>query len=55
MMLADTLMEYRDGITGSHLAVGGMECMIMPHQVSSVIADLLRLSRAAFQVCRSLM
>ena len=33
---AEEINVYREGMTGSHLAVGGMERMIIPRQVSSV-------------------
>jgi hypothetical protein len=45
---------YNDGITGSHFAVGGIDRIIIPFQVSSFIADVLRLLTATFQVQRSL-
>ena len=46
-MSAEEVIEYNDGITGSHFVVGGMDLMIIPLQVSSVIAELLKLSTAA--------
>jgi len=51
---ADEVMVYREGITGSHLGVGGMDLIRIPLQVSSVITDVLRLSTAAFLVRRTL-
>ena len=45
---ADEDITYRDGITGSHFAVGGIDQIIIPFQVSSVIADVLKLSTATF-------
>lgn len=47
--LAEVAIAYREGITGSHFAVGGMDRIIIPLQVSSVIVELLRLSTAAFR------
>jgi hypothetical protein len=55
VMSAEEAMVYNEGITGSHFAVGGMEQIITPLQVSSVIGIVLRLSTAAFRVRRSLM
>lgn len=54
MMSADDVRVYREGITGSHLAVGGMDRIIIPRHVSSFIAVALRLSMAAFWVWSSL-
>jgi hypothetical protein len=50
MMSAGEVRVYREGITGSHLGVGGMERMMIPRHVSSFIAVALRLSMAAFRV-----
>ena len=55
MISADDDNAYRDGITGSHFAVGGIDQIIIPRQASSLITDVLRLSMAALHVRRSLM
>ena len=47
--------EYKEGITGSHLAVRGMERMINSLQCSSVINPVLRLSTAVFRDLSNLM
>ena len=39
---------------GSHFCVGGMEHIMIPHQVSLVITDVLKLSTAAFLVRKRL-
>ena len=54
MISAEEGNAYNEGITGSHLTVGGMDRMIIPLQVSSVITDELKLSTAAFLVHNSL-
>jgi hypothetical protein len=54
MISVEEDIVYNDGITGSHFAVGGIDQIIIPFQVSSFIADVLRLSMATFQVQRSL-
>ena len=36
---AEELRVYRDGITGSHFAVGGIDQISIPFQASSVIGD----------------
>ena len=41
-------ITYNDGITGSHFGVGRIDQIIMPFQVSSSIAKVLKLSTAAF-------
>ncbi len=51
---ADETNVYREGIIGNHLAVVGIERIMIPHQVSSEIALVLRLSTAALRVRRSL-
>ena len=51
----EELIAQREGITGNHLAVGGMDRMITPLQVSSVMATVLRLLIATFRILRSLM
>src|ERR1700684_2234513 len=50
MMSAEEVIAYKEGITGSHFGVGGMDRIITPLQVSSFIAEVLRLSTAAFRV-----
>ena len=54
-MSDEVVKEYKEGITGSHLAVRGMERMITPLQCSSVIIPVLRLSIAVFHILSSLM
>ncbi len=54
-MSADEANVYREGMTGNHLAVGGIDRMIIPRHVSSGITVVLRLSTAAFRVRRSFM
>jgi hypothetical protein len=34
---ADVVIEYNEGITGSHFGVGGIDLMMIPLQVSSDI------------------
>jgi len=51
---ADETNVYREGIIGNHLAVVGIERIMIPRQVSSEIALVLRLSTAALRVRRSL-
>ena len=46
----EVAIVYNEGITGSHFAVGGMDQIIIPLQVSSDIVELLRLSTTAFRV-----
>lgn len=48
VMSAEVVIEYNEGITGSQFTVGGIDQIIIPLQVSSDIAELLRLSTAAF-------
>ena len=47
---ADDNIAYNDGITGSHFAVGGMDRIMIPRQVSSLITDVPRLLTVAFRV-----
>ena len=47
---AEEDIAYNDGITGSHFAVGGMDQIMIPHQVSSFIMEVPKLSMAALQV-----
>ena len=54
MMSAEELNLYSDGITGSHFMVGGIDRMMIPLQVSSVIGVVVRLSTAAFRILRVL-
>ena len=54
IMSTDEFIEYSKGITSSHFAVGGIDLMIIPLQVLSVIAGVLRLSTATFLVQSSL-
>ena len=56
MMSAEVDMVYRDGMTGSHFAEGGMERIIIPHQASSGIPwpSVLKLSTAALRVHNNL-
>ena len=49
MISAEVDIVYREGITGNHLAVGGIDRMIIPLQVSSDIVDVLRLSTVALR------
>ena len=49
MSAKDNIM-YRDGIIGSHFGVGGMDQIITPLQVLSLIRKVLRLLIAAFWV-----
>ena len=51
---AEDAIAYNDGIMGSHLAVGGIDLMIIPLQASSLITEAFRLSTAAFRVRSSL-
>jgi len=53
-MSADVVIEYSEGITGSQFAVGGIDLIIIPLQVSSDIGEVLKLSTAAFRVHSSL-
>lgn len=46
---------YREGMTGSHFAVGGMDHIMIPLHASSDIREVLRLSTAALRVCSNLM
>lgn len=50
IMSAEVVIEYKEGITGSHFEVGGIDQMIVSLQVSSVIGEVLRLSTAALRV-----
>ena len=43
MMSAEEVIAYREGITGSHFGIGGIDLITIPLQVSSFIADVLRL------------
>jgi hypothetical protein len=54
-MSAAVVIEYSDGITGSHFGVGGIDRIRIPLQVSSFIAEVLRLSMATFRVHSNLM
>ena len=54
IMLADEDIAYNDGITGSHIAVGGIDWIMIPLHVSSFITAALKLSTTTFQVWRSL-
>ena len=47
-------IAYREGITGSHLVVGGIERIIIPLQASSSICVVLRLSTAILRVLSNL-
>jgi hypothetical protein len=49
-MSAEVDIVYRDGITGSHFDVGGMDLIMIPLQVSSDIISAPKLSTAAFLV-----
>ena len=49
-MSAEVVIEYNEGITGSHFVVGGIDRMMIPLQVSSDIVEVLKLSTAAFRV-----
>jgi hypothetical protein len=49
IMLEDVVIEYKEGITGSHFVVGGMDLIITPLQASSDITEELRLSSVAFR------
>lgn len=55
MISAGEVRIYREGITGSHFGVGGMERINMLHQVSLLIGVVLRLSMAAFRVRSNIM
>ena len=48
IMSAEEVIAYREGITGSHFGVGGIDQIIIPLHVLSLIADVLSLSMAAF-------
>ena len=48
MILAEEVMVYSDGMTGSHFVVGGIDQIIVPLQVSSFIGAVVRLSTATF-------
>ena len=50
MISAEAAIVYKEGITGSQLAVGGMDRIIIPLQVSSDITEWVRWSTAAFRV-----
>ena len=54
IMSAEDDIVYRDGTTGSHFAVGGIDQIITPCQVSSFIIDVPKLSMAALRVWSSL-
>src|ERR1700678_1799674 len=41
---AEDDIAYNDGITGSHFAVGGIDLIIIPRHVSSLITEASRLS-----------
>jgi hypothetical protein len=47
---AEVVIEYSEGMTGSHFVVGGIEWIITPLQVSSDITWVHKLSTAALQV-----
>jgi hypothetical protein len=47
---AEVVIKYREGMTGSHFVVGGIEWIITPLQVSSEISWVHKLSTAALQV-----
>ena len=51
----EEVMAYKEGITGNHFAVGGMDRIIIPLQVSSSNCVVLRLSTAIFRVLSNLM
>lgn len=53
-MSAEVVIAYREGITGSHFAVGGMDQIMIPLQVSSVMVGVLRLSTATFLIRNNL-
>jgi hypothetical protein len=53
-MSAEVVIVYKDGITGSHFAVGGIDLIIIPLQASSDIPEELRLSTAALRVLSNL-
>ena len=50
----EEVIAYREGITGNHLAVGGIERMIIPLHASSPICVPLRLSTAIFRILSNL-
>jgi len=50
MKSADEDMVYREGMTGSHLEDAGMDQIIIPCHVSSVMLCVLRLSTAALLI-----
>jgi hypothetical protein len=52
-MSAADVIAYKDGITGSHFGVGGIDLIMIPLHVSSLIIAALRLSTAAFRVLTS--
>jgi len=47
---AVVVIVYKEGITGSHFVVDGIEHIMIPFHVSSVIADVVRLSTVALWV-----
>ena len=51
---AEEDIAYRDGMTGSHFGVGGIDQIIIPLQVSSSITEVLKLLTATFRVRRNL-
>ena len=50
----DEASAYSEGITGSHLVVGGMDQIINPLHVSSSIGEVLKLSTAIFRALSNL-
>jgi hypothetical protein len=55
IMSVEVVIEYREGITGSHFVVGGINHIIIPLQVSSNMTWVLKLSTAALRVRSNLM
>ena len=49
-MSTDEVIAYRDGITGSHFDVGGIDQILIPLHALSPIVELLKLSTATFQI-----
>ena len=53
-MSVENDIAYNEGNTGSHFAVGGIDWIIMPCQVSSLTMEVPKLLTAALQVWSSL-
>lgn len=51
---ANEEIAHNKGITSSHFGSGGIDQIMIPLQVSLLIAEVLRLSMATFQVQRVL-